>query len=139
MTELPEKKVLKDLLIKLKARTLSSEESFQKTQADSFTSLKDILLKLIELNKDATGRDKEIAKGFLTLVSLIGSDFKGISESAQRYHQDLKLYLETLEQYSTDLDKTLSQIFEEARKQGEEQIKEQEELRKRTSPDFYTA
>jgi len=51
----------------------------------------------------------------------------------------VKFYIETLEEYSTELDGTLTGIFESAKKQAEEQIRQQEELRRRASPESYTA
>jgi hypothetical protein len=48
----------------------------------------------------------------------------------------MKLYIDSLEKYSTELDKTLSDIFEQAKKQAEEQIKQQEELTKKGSTEY---
>lgn len=51
--------------------------------------------------------------------------------------EDLKLYIDALEDYSSELDKTLTDIFEQAKKLAEEQQKKQEELRKRKAPESY--
>lgn len=51
--------------------------------------------------------------------------------------EDFKLYIDALEQYSSELDKTLTDIFGQARKLAEEQQKKQKELRKRKAPESY--
>ena len=50
---------------------------------------------------------------------------------------DMTLYIETLERYSTELDNTLTDIFEMAEKKAEEQRKQKEEIMKRKHPESY--
>ena len=51
--------------------------------------------------------------------------------------EDFKLYIDALEQYSSELDKTLADIFEQAKIMAEEQQKQREEIMKRKSPESY--
>jgi len=69
-------------------------------------------------------------------MDLLTEDF---AKSVHRNAENMKFYIEALEEYSTELDGTLTDIFERARKDAEEQIEQQEELRKRTSPESYRA
>ncbi len=68
-------------------------------------------------------------------MDLLAEDF---AKSVHRNDENVKFYIEALEEYSTELDGTLTDIFERARKDAEEQIKQQDEMRKRTTPDSYT-
>ena len=45
--------------------------------------------------------------------------------------EDFKLYIDTLERYSSELDQTLTSIFQQAQEMAEEEQKKQEELRKK--------
>lgn len=69
-------------------------------------------------------------------MDLLAEDF---AKSVHRNNENVQFYIDALEEYSAELDGTLTEIFERARKDAEEQIKQQEELRKRTSPESYTA
>jgi len=69
-------------------------------------------------------------------MDLLAEDF---AKSVHRNEENVKFYVEALEEYSTELDGTLTDIFERARKEAEEQIKRQKELGKRASPESYTA
>jgi hypothetical protein len=136
MSELPERKVLKNLLVDLKSRTLSSEDEFKNKQSDFLNGLAEMVAKLKDLGDK---HQVEGANSFILLISIIASSFNQLAETVRRSHDDMRLYIKALEQYSVELDKTLTEIFEQAKKQAEEQIEQEEALRKRTSPNFYTA
>jgi cysteinyl-tRNA synthetase len=141
MGEFPEKKVLKDLLTKLKSHTIASaeelrkeEERFAKRFEESHERLR-TLAKRCETTPNLTDAVDAFAE-VIRLMDLLAEDF---AKSVHRNDENVKFYIEALEEYSTELDGTLTDIFERARKEAEEQIRNQEELRKRTSPESYTA
>lgn len=130
MSEIPEKKVLKEVLKKLKARTINSEKEL----IDSFTNLYSQIAEVWKTLSDTLEEEisgKEIAK-------LLGFDVRGVHlgiemllSCSRRTLEDFKMYTGSLEQYSSELDKTLNDIFEQAEKMAEEQQKQLEELKKK--------
>ena len=140
-TEFPERKVLKNLLTKLKSHAIASqeelrreEERFIKRFEESHEKLKVLARKCetVPNVKDAVDAFSEV----IIRMDLLTEDF---TKSVHRNDENMKFYIETLEEYSTELDGTLTGIFESAKKQAEEQIRQQEELRRRASPESYTA
>jgi hypothetical protein len=141
LTEFTEHKVLKDLLTRLKSHAIASEEDLKKEEErfikrfeESHNRLRTVANQC-ENNpeaKQAFGAFSEIT----ALMDVLAEDF---TQSVHRNNENQRFYIDALEEYSTELDGTLTDIFERARKEAEEQIKQQEELRKRTSPDYYTA
>lgn len=141
MSEFPEKKVLKDLLIKLKSHTIASEEELRRDEERFMKRFEEAHGKLRALAKkcETAPSLKDAVDSFsevILRIDLLAEDF---AKSVHRNEENVKFYIETLEEYSTELDGTLTGIFESAKKQAEEQIREQEELRKRASPESYTA
>lgn len=68
--------------------------------------------------KDAVDAFSEV----IIRMDLLTEDF---AKSVYRNNENVKFYIEALEEYSTELDGTLTHIFERARKDAEEQIKQQ--------------
>ena len=140
-TEFPERKVLKDLLTKLKSHTIASEEELRKEEERFMKRFEESHGKLKALAEkcETAPRVKDAVDAFSEVIirmDLLAEDF---AKSVHRNAENVKFYIEALEEYSTELDGTLTDIFERARKDAELQIRQQEELRKRTSPDSYTA
>jgi len=136
--EIPERKVLKEMLKKMKAKVIESE--------------KNVLLLSASMNESMTkdvSKSHEIAKGMpdvqtktvsLLLVSVFDTwrrNFDLLNTTINALIGDIDLYIETLERYSIELDSTLTNIFEEAKKMAEEQRKKQEELMKKKPPESY--
>ena len=136
MSEVPEKKVLRELLLELKTKTLRSEERFLKSQADVYGKISELWKTLTEmLEKNQIEKDVVSLLGFILreLHSLIDMS----STCSTVTLEDFKLYVGALERYSSELDKELTGIFEQAKKIAEEQRKKQEELMKRKPPETY--
>lgn len=132
MSESPERKVLKNMLKKLKAKTINSEADLLK----SFTDLYEQVSKTWETL--AKIRQQKIPSQDARALEIIGLEMRGLdsfigmlASCSKRTIDDFKMYIESLEQYSTELDKTLNDIFEQAEKMAEEQRKKQEELEKK--------
>jgi hypothetical protein len=140
MGELPEKKVLKDLLTKLKSHTISSEEDLKKEEERFTKRFEESHTRLLAVTKkcENTPEVKEATEAFSEIILLMDILIEDFAKSVHRNNENLRFYIDALEEYSTELDGTLTEIFDRARKEAEEQIKQQEELRKRTSPDSYT-
>jgi hypothetical protein len=139
-TEFPERKVLKDLLTKLKSHTIASEEELRKEEERFMKRFEESHEKLKVLAKkcETAPNVKDTVDAFSEVIirmDLLEEDF---AKSVHRNNENVKFYIEALEEYSTELDGTLTDIFERARRDAEEQIKQQEKLRKRTTPDSYT-
>ena len=140
MSELPERKALKEILLKLKTKTLASEKYYRTSSSDllkGFEEIENLSKKRLKVEE---GDVPEIIEFKLKLKSLMHGIYERVHEAiflSYSICDDLKLYIDSLEIYSTELDKTLTSILEQARKQAEEQIKQREELMKRKSPESY--
>jgi len=134
MAEVPERRVLKDILAKLKAKTISEEKYFQQqTQSilNLFTKSHEQALLWKKERKNSISVDSHLNTVY-TLFEQLSDLIRGSTDVLE----DMKLYIDSLEKYSSELDKTLSDIFEQAKKQAEEQIKQQEELTKKGSTEY---
>ena len=136
MSETPEKKVLREMLAELKAKTIGSEERFNQSRLDLYNKVIGTWKRLTELlEKKKIGKEVGIYLGLILreLHAFVDMSFL-YSDTAL---EDFKIYLSALERYSSELDKTLTSIFERAQKIAEEQRKKQEELMKRKAPESY--
>ena len=132
MPELPERKVLKEMLLKLKAKIIATQQSYYKLSSDLSQSVEKGLKKyLMETSQMPEGEVKTQSLLLATVVNGITQNYNMLGSSVASLIGDMNLYIETLESYSTELDNTLSDIFKEAEKQAEEQRKQQEDLRKK--------
>ena len=136
MSEAPEKKVLRELLGKLKVKTISSETQFQKSRVDLYNKITNFWKTLTEMVEK-----KQIDMETASFLGFVFSGLDGLIDMALTHSittlEDFKIYMDALERYSSELDKTLTGIFEQARKMAEEQRKKQEELTKRKPPKSY--
>lgn len=134
MAELPERKVLKEILAKLKAKTISEEDHFNNQMHNTwnlFIRSDDQALKLVEERKGNIS-----VESHKNVVHILLEQVGDLIHDSIHILEDMKLYIDSLEKYSTELDKTLSEIFEQARKQAEEQIKQQAEFVKKGSTEY---
>jgi hypothetical protein len=140
MSESVEKKVLKEMLVKLKAKLIESQRMFVTlSMAMSSSSVQDLKSALETTLKMPEGQPKTYALLLIAYLNTWGSNVNMVNITTASLMQDMNLYIETLERYSTELDSTLNSIFERAiesaRKTEEEQRRQQEELSKR-KPDY---
>ena len=143
MSEMPERKVLRTLLTKLKKKTITSKNRFEYSVEDVSKRLEDVI-KVFKSDLDKLEKKRETidvgktCKDIGRLLSLIRNRVAGLVGDCYAVLEDLDLYIESLETYSTELDKTLWDAIEQAKKEVEEKIKQQKELTKRKSPESYT-
>jgi low affinity Fe/Cu permease len=137
MAEVPDRKVLKDVLALLKAKSLASEEYYNRVYQlvldHALTTMNDMVKKFNDSNQplDATY--------VATAVSIMIGFFQQVHGWSIDLVDDLKLYIESLETRSSELDNAFwsgieeqaKRLVEEKRKGQEEDIKQQEELLKR--------
>ncbi len=131
MTELPERKVLKQILEKLKTKTMSSKSNVSKRAMETYGSLEEINKRFEEIIKgipESQGEAKMVIEQVKILFRVISIGFGILISQYEDALADMSLYVGSLENYSQELDKTLSGIFEQATKNAEEQIKKQNEL-----------
>jgi len=132
MPELAERKVLKKMLLKLKAQIIARQQSYYKLSSDLSQSMEEGLKKyLVETSKMPEGEVKTQSLLLATVVNGITQNYNMLGSSVTSLIGDMNLYIETLESYSIELDNTLGDIFKEAEKRVEEQQTQQEELRKK--------
>lgn len=134
MAELPERKVLKEILAKLKTKTLSSQETVSKS-VTSMIRLTEAIDEMTEGEFKDT-KVKEMVIVMRRTINILKISVFDLVNTFFSTLDDMNLYTESLEKYSGELDKTLNEIFEQARKQAEEQIKKQRELMKRRDESY---
>lgn len=105
---------------------------FKKTEAEEIIrkikeGLKDLLK---DVDKMPEGERRTTSLWVLTLFNNWNQNVIMLSTIVANLITDMNLYVETLEKYSTELDNTLTEIFEKAEKIAEERRKQQEEQRK---------
>lgn len=136
MSDLPERSILKEILKKLKAKTLTSETRLINSNTDVYNKIADVWKEFKELIDE-----RQIGTDAYQRIALVLRELHLLVDILTNYStttlEDFSLYTDALEQYSSELDKTLTDIFEQAKKLAEEQQKKQEELRKRKAPESY--
>jgi hypothetical protein len=140
MSDSIEKKVLKEMLVKLKAKLIESQRMFTMLSLGlSSSSVQDLKSALEATLKMPDGQPKTNTLLLIAYLNTWNSNVNMVNITTASLIQDMNLYIETLERYSTELDSTLNGIFEKAREYArtkeEEERKQQEELRKR-KPDY---
>ena len=142
MSETPERKVLKGMLAKLKTKVIDSQNAFAAlsvlTRARKIQDLEGTWNEIGDFPKES----KPLALVVFAVFQSWNQDLEMLNANMVSLIGDMNLYIETLEGYSSELDKTLTKIFgdarqyaekckDEQRKQQEEQLKQQEELMKK--------
>jgi len=132
MSETPQRSVLKEMLMKLKAKVIDSQKMFfglsitmSATQTQTLRETLENVLKMPE------GETKTSALLTLSLFNGWNQNLNLLSTVIVALINDMNLYIETLERYSTELDNTLTEIFTQAKQYAEQQQKQQEELKKK--------
>lgn len=125
MSELPERKVLKDILLRLKTKTITSEERHKKLASSVSDTFEGYVGNAWNIAKD---KNKEFdRKGTVAIFRLMSEQLGLLIRDSDGLSEDMKLYIEALENYCAELDKTLWTAIEQAKQQAEGQIKQQEE------------
>jgi hypothetical protein len=127
MSEMPEKKVLKMALTKMKANAITAIDKYN-TRVKSINELLSIIFKGFGDTSSLPPRDKEIAKSLRTVFTSLLQEVTELETESLETINDWRAYTEVLENYSAELDGTLTKIFEDAIKQSTEQIEKQKEL-----------
>ena len=129
MAELPERKVLKETLIDLKAKTIRSRSSVATSIKTFIDTLDEIKQKTEEIHKS---QKEQVPHGPAEAVSMyITTIEKWFIDLASTYFSaldDESMYIKLLENYSTELDKTLYDAIEAGKKKAENQTEEQNKL-----------
>jgi hypothetical protein len=139
MSEMPEKKVLKSILLELKSRSLASSDEMNKQQDAFYAMFETINSKMKSFNtKDMAPQSKELVNTLGELFYVVTVGVSNLTKTLHRSQEDMRLYVKTLEEYATELDNTLTQIFAQAKQQAEEEIKHMQELAERTPTKPYS-
>ena len=127
MSELPEKKVLKMALTKMKANAITAIDTYN-TRVKSINDFLATLFKGMQDIPKPSPQDQASIGAAVMLLANIGQQIQELEKHSLETINDWKTYTEVLENYSAELDGTLTKIFEDAIKQSEEQIEKQKEL-----------
>jgi septal ring factor EnvC (AmiA/AmiB activator) len=122
----PEKKVLKNALMKLKANVTSASAMYNE-QIKSFSEFLNYTIRGMQGIK-ASGQDAQRISYVIMMLGTIGQQATQLIKGSLETINDWRTYTEVLENYSAELDSTLTKIFEEAEKISKEQIEKQKEL-----------
>ena len=132
MSEMPERKVLKEMLVKLKAKVIDSQKNLFLLSAGLSEGMSKELTesyeKIIKMTDD---RVRTVSLLIWSIFKTWKHNFNLLNANIGALIGDMDLYIETLEKYSTELDSTLTDIFEKAKEIAEKKRKQQEELRKK--------
>ena len=112
MAEVPDRKVLKDVLARLKAKTISTEKHYH----DLFDNTLALFNGILAATKDFE-RKLGAETGTITALTYLRSAFVDSHIGAISLVDDLKLYTESLEKYSAELDQAFWGAIEKQAKQ----------------------
>ena len=127
MSKTSEIKVLKETIAKLKAKNIASYNFYLATVKVFQDSIKSLIEQLQSVSSQLMEEEQEKVDEVIKLLSVVGKDGTHLVTSSLKAINDLKLYVDVLENYSTELDSTLVDIFKKAEKYAEEKTKEQKE------------
>jgi len=116
-----ERKVLKEILPKIKAKAINS----RKVQLDRMKYTSDLVLDSFKALNEYAGEHQEDqnVKKVSDSLRLIHSSLMATFQNVFVTLDDYDLYIEILERLSSELDKTLTEIFDRAFQIAEEQRK----------------
>jgi hypothetical protein len=116
-----ERKVLKEILPKIKAKAINS----RKVQLDRMKYSSDLVLDSFKALNDYVSEHQEdqMVKKVSDSLKLIHSSLMATFQNVFVTLDDYDLYIEILERLSSELDKTLTEIFDRAFQIAEEQRK----------------
>jgi hypothetical protein len=132
LSEIPARKVLKEMLVKLKTKTINSQILLAVTSFSmSTTTTESIKTALDGVMKMPDGEAKKNSLLLLTIFQSWNQNLNLLNANIVNLIGDMNLYIETLEKYSTELDNTFTSIIEQAKKEAEEQRRQQEEQKRK--------
>jgi len=135
LSESPEKKVLKQTLVRLKSKTITSLESYGESTKNTFQLINSLLASFEKSTSQLEGEQREAMQTIVFMFEDVRNDVTQLVRRSLDVIDDWRTYTDVLESYSTELDNTLENIFEKAIKDSEEQIQKQKQLTDR-KPDY---
>lgn len=137
--------ILKNLMLYLKTKSLTSENMFKRETKEVDDMFMDLLSVFQRYYDHAPESDKQTLRSMLDLVILVSEQVHNSHRQAESTIDDFKIYITALEgSYKSidgDFDKTIAQPAEkeaeEKDKEEEERAKAIEEYTKRARPKFY--
>lgn len=121
------------MLVKLKSKAINSEEFYKVFAVTTVSRFENLLQDIGKAYKE--NPDSQLGFPIVALIASLRDNIYSMLNAFKNALEDKKIYLESLESYSKELDNTLYDIFDRAKKRAEEQYKkqleQQEELRKK--------
>jgi len=140
-----DKAVLKNLMLYLKTKSLTSESIYKQSKKEVDDIFMDLMGVFQRYYDSAPEADKQTLRSMLDLVILVSQQVHTSHRQAESAMSDFKIYITALEgsykNLDADFEKTISQPAEreadEKAKEEEERAKAIEEYSKRARPRFY--
>ncbi|MCL1977775.1 MAG: hypothetical protein FWG55_06735 [Candidatus Bathyarchaeota archaeon] len=140
-----DKAVLKNLMLYLKTKSLTSESIYKQSKKEVDDIFMDLMGVFQRYYDSAPEADKQTLRSMLDLVILVSQQVHTSHRQAESAMSDFKIYITALEgsykNLDADFEKTISQPAEreadEKAKEEEERTKAIEEYSKRARPRFY--
>jgi hypothetical protein len=137
--------ILKNLMIYLKTKSLTSENIFRRESREVDEMFMDLLSVFQRYYDHAPEADKQTLRAILDLIILVSQQVHASHRQAESSISDFKIYVTALEgcykSMDGDFDKSVAQPAEleaeEKDKEEEERAKAMEEYSKRDRPKFY--
>ena len=134
MSESSEKKLLRDMLLKLKKKAMKAQSNYLDDaiySAKEFSELGSLLAKMVELGKTAPEKLPDHLNEFRRLFNMVKILDSTCKIDSIRVLDDMMRYISSLEEYSKELDNTLKENFEAAKEEMEKLETKRKELEKR--------
>jgi hypothetical protein len=137
--------ILKNLMLTLKTKSLTSQNLFKRSTKDVDDMFMDLLSVFQRYYDHAPEGDKQTLRSMLDLIILVSQQVHTSHRQAESTIEDFKIYITALEgsykYVDGDFDKSVAQPAEkeadEKAKEEEEHAKAIEEYSKRARPKFY--
>ncbi len=136
--------VLKNLMLYLKTKSLTSENAFKMGAKDSNDMLMDLFSIFQRYYDQAPETDKQILHSILDLIIVLSQQVRTSLKQAESALDDSKIYIAALESAYKTMDGTFEKsVAEPAKKEAEAKVKEEEERNKplddlrKVRPRFY--
>ena len=127
MSESIEKTILKETLVKLRLKALSSQTELTSLLAATEGTAKQISASISSNTGKITDPEKlAVLAVLLLIVEYVSQQLNTLTLGAINAMRDTNLYVETLERYSSGLDKNLNDVIEAIKKAAEDWQKQQQ-------------
>ena len=131
MSDSPERNMLKETIGKLKTKNITSMTNYFQMVKAFNTNLQKLVNSINDSSSKANQKEKGTFDAIILMLGTIVDDMNKVIANSLETIEELKLFSDTLESYSIQLDNSLSEIFAQAKKNAEVKTQEQEAIMKK--------